>query len=56
MISIKQHIEGSWSALTIDKFIESVGFLQPLRVDTEDEFNWLWSLQLMIGREFLFFK
>lgn len=35
-----------------DSFWKYIGVHQPLCVDTEAEYNWLWAMQLMLGKEF----
>lgn len=55
-VSMRQHVDGAWSQVELDRFLDHVGFLEPIRVDTQAEYDFLWSMQLMIGREFLLYR
>lgn len=53
MISIKQQVHGEWAKLSSeDEFWRNAGILQPFAVETQAEFDYLWSMQLMIGKEY----
>lgn len=53
MVRIKQGINEGWgSEYSLDQLIENIGIFEPIVVETQPEFDFLWSMQLMIGREF----
>lgn len=55
MISIKQQVNGEWAKLSSeDEFWRNAGILQPFAVETQAEYDFLFSMQLMIGKEFIF--
>lgn len=50
---IEQEDAGGWQhETTIDKLLEHLFVFCPLIVETQAEFDYLWSMQLMIGKEF----
>lgn len=52
-IYIKQDInEGYARPFDMDSFFKNTGIFEPMIVETQAEFNWLWAMQLMIGKEF----
>ncbi|MNF46490.1 hypothetical protein D3C87_1232390 [compost metagenome] len=57
MIYVKQNNNEMWTRIERDKDVEHfwdhVGAMQPLLVETQAEYDWLFSMQLMIGREFV---
>ena len=53
MISIKQELGNGWLDYeNDDEFWRNAGILQPFAVETQAEFDYLWSMQLMIGEEY----
>ena len=53
MIYVRYDQDAQWRPVyNEDWFWEKVGVHQPLLVDTEAEYNWLWAMQLVIGKEF----
>lgn len=54
MISVKQEINGVWVELTnMDEFWKNVGIFSPFVVDTQAEADYMFAMQLMIGKEFV---
>ena len=53
MIEIKQEYGDQWIACDTNEFWRNIGILQPILVETQQEFDYLWAMQLMIGREFV---
>lgn len=53
MVQIKQFEQAPWYDMDDDEFFRGIGFMQPILVRTEQEFDYLWAMQLMIGREFI---
>lgn len=53
MIEMKQRQEDAWIPCSDNEFWRNIGTLQPILVSTEQEFDYLWAMQLMIGREFV---
>lgn len=43
---------GDWRESTLGKLLQYIGTMEPLLVDSQLEYDLLWSMQLMIGREF----
>ncbi len=52
MIEMQQHNHNQWDRIDSDEFFKHIGVLQPIMVGTQQEYDYLWSMQLMIGREF----
>lgn len=56
MISIRQEVGYDWIDLdtegSIKDFWENIGIMQPLVVDTQEEYDYFMGMQLMIGKEF----
>lgn len=53
MLSIKQDLGDKWLAYdNEDEFWRNAGILQPFAVETQAEFDYLWSMQLMVGKEY----
>ena len=53
LVQVMQTYGNVWLDTTMDKILEHIGTMQPLQVGTEQEFDYLWAMQLMIGREFV---
>ena len=53
MISIKQEYGDKWLPVDSDEFWKNIGILQPILVETQAEADYLWAMQLMIGKEFV---
>lgn len=54
MISIKQEINGEWVAIeNFKEFWTNVGIFSPFVVDTREEADYMFAMQLMVGKEFL---
>lgn len=53
-IYIKQGVnEGYARPYNMDEFIKNVMIFSPFVVETQEEFDWLWAMQLMIGKEYV---
>jgi hypothetical protein len=53
VIHIKQNWADPWSAYdNDDEFWRNIGIMSPLAVETQAEFDYLWTMQLMIGKEY----
>lgn len=52
LVQIKDY-QGDWRQTTLDKLLQYIGTMEPLLVDSQQEFDYLWSMQLMIGRAFI---
>lgn len=53
MIRMKQLINEEWFTVKdSDEFWKNIGLFCPLIVETQPEFDYLWAMQLMIGKEF----
>lgn len=50
-VHIQDH-QGDWRETTLDKILQHIGTMEPLLVGSQPEYDLLWSMQLMIGREF----
>lgn len=53
MISIKQDHMSKYHPIRDDRFWQDVGLFSPLLVETQAEADWLWAMQLMVGKEFV---
>jgi len=53
MISIKQEFEDKYGHMDEDRFWQDVVLFSPLLVETQAEADWLWAMQLMVGKEFV---
>lgn len=56
MIRHKQKKEHAWFVLpeeSFERFWRNIGHFEPLSVETQAEFDWLFAMQLMIGREMI---
>ena len=51
LVQIKDY-RGDWRQTTLDKLLQHIGIFEPIVVETQPEFDFLWSMQLMIGRQF----
>ena len=52
---MKQYANDKWAVIPdtrVDEFFNMVGVWEPLIVSTEAEFDYLWAMQIMIGKEF----
>jgi hypothetical protein len=50
---MKQLINEEWFTVKdSDEFWKNIGLFSPLLVETQPEFDYLWAMQLMIGKEF----
>ena len=54
MIRMQQYASEEWFTVkNPDEVWNNIGLFEPLVVETQAEFDYLWSMQLMIGREFV---
>lgn len=57
MLSTKQHLNEGWSPIPESRqqeFWDMIGIWEPLIVSTKAEADFLFSMQLMIGKAFIF--
>lgn len=54
MISMQQYINEQWFVVKdYDEFWKNVGIFSPFIVDTQAEADYMFAMQLMLGREFV---
>lgn len=57
MLSTRQHLTDKWTPIPLtrqEEFWDMIGIWEPLIVSTKAEADFLFSMQLMIGKPFIF--
>lgn len=50
-VQVQQGQQHVWTDTTMEHLLKNIGTMQPLLVQTQQEYDYLWAMQLMIGKE-----